>query len=111
MQATVVPASDSLFNAVVYTNGQLASSPQTDAQWQRLKTQVESLATAADRLRALAPANDGDEWVRQSTAMGTTAREAAAAVDARNLDGLLAAGSSLYSACATCHAKYVPDLP
>ncbi len=55
MRTPIAPASDALFNAVVYTNGQLASAPQTDAQWTRLRDHARSLADAGGTLRGLAP--------------------------------------------------------
>ncbi len=109
MVAPIAPASDALFNAVIYTNGQLAASPKTDAEWNRLQQHANSLVTAAASLRDLAPAEDPGQWVRQSEALGNAAAAALAAVAARNLDGLLAAGSQLYDTCTTCHTTYVKD--
>jgi hypothetical protein len=106
MQTPIAPASDALFNAVVYTNGELASAPRTDAQWARLRAQAESLMAAGDSLAALAPGENPDEWRRQSAALAESAAEAAGAVEARSLDKLLDAGSRIYNTCTGCHATY-----
>ena len=111
MESTVVPASDALFNAVIYTNGRLASSPQTDADWDRLRGHAARLSTAAVTLRGLAPAGNPDEWLAQADALGAASSATIEAIDRRNLEGVLEAGSRLYDSCTACHATYVTDLP
>ncbi|MGE3402434.1 MAG: hypothetical protein AB7K63_07585 [Vicinamibacterales bacterium] len=106
MQVPVAPASDALFNAVVYTNGELASAPQTDAQWTRLRAQAEALMTAGNSLAALAPGENPAEWRRQSAALAESAAEAGRAIEGKSLDGLLEAGSRIYETCTGCHAAY-----
>lgn len=106
MQTPIAPASDALFNAVVYTNGELASAPRTDAQWARLRAQAESLMAAGDALAALAPGENPDEWRRHSAALAESATQAARAIDGKSVDGLLEAGSRIYESCTGCHAAY-----
>jgi hypothetical protein len=109
MQSPIAPASDAVFNAVIYTNGQLAASPQTDQQWQRLRTQALSLRDAGEHLKALSPNEDQAMWARQADALVTSANQTVAAVDAKNLQGVLDAGSSMYATCAACHAAFIKD--
>jgi len=110
MESPIVPASDAIFNAVIYTNGQLAASPQTDADWDRLRQHSARLATAATTLKGLAPAEDPALWVTQSDALGEASAAAADAITGKSLDGLLQAGSRIYDTCTTCHAVYAKDL-
>jgi hypothetical protein len=107
MQTPIAPASDALFNAVVYTNGQLVAAPRTAAEWQRLGQRVSELAAAAPRLKALAPRDGGTVWATQSEAYAAATTEATAAVAGRNVDGVLSAGGRLYGSCAECHAAYM----
>jgi hypothetical protein len=109
MQDPVAPASDALFNAVIYTNGQLAASPQTDAAWARLAQHTAALVSAATTLKTLAPAEMPDEWLRQAEVMRAASATAQRAVDDRSLQGILDAGSQLYASCTACHAAYVKD--
>jgi len=110
MQAPIVPASDAIFGAVVYTNGQLAKAPAGDAEWNRLDTHAVSLLEAALRLRTMAPkGSDPSTWVYQSDALAEASQAAVDAISARSLDGVLDAGSRIYDACTRCHAKYVPQ--
>ena len=107
MRSPIAPASDALFNAVVYTNGQLASAPQTDEQWGRLRAHAESLQAAGATLMRLAPPERQDEWQRQSVALIQASAEAVKATDARSLDAVLEAGGRLYSTCTGCHTPYM----
>jgi cytochrome c556 len=111
MQAPIVPASDAVFGAVVYTNGQLARAPSGDAEWDRLGQHATALLDAALRLRTMAPkGSDPSIWVHQSDALAEASQAAVDAVSARSLDGVLDAGSRIYDACTRCHAKYTsPD--
>ena len=107
MRFPIAPASDAIFNSVIYTNGQLASSPQTDEQWHRLRAHAEALRAAADQMVPLAPEPNRAVWVRESAALASAAAAAAAASDARSLDGVLDAGGKIYATCTACHAAYV----
>ena len=109
MQTPIAPASDALFNAVVYTNGQLVAAPRTDADWQRLGDRVRELAAVAPRLKALAPRDSGDVWATESDAYAEATTQATAAITDRNVDGVLSAGGKLYETCAACHAAYMRE--
>ena len=106
MQFPIAPASDAIFNAVVYTNGELAAAPRTAGEWARLRAQADALRTAAQRLADLAPADNPGEWRRQADALARASADAARAVDEESLAGVLDAGGNIYSTCTTCHAAY-----
>ena len=107
MQAPVAPASDAIFNAVVYTNGQLASAPQTDDQWNRLRGHAEALQKSGATLMTLAPRDNPDGWERQSVALVESAGAALAAIETKSLDGVLDAGGRIYGTCTACHGAYM----
>lgn len=107
MRDPVAPASDALFNAVIYTNGQLAASPQSDEQWRRLRTHAESLQSAGGRMMALAPPDRQEDWQRQAMALIQAAAEARTAIDNRSLEGVLYAGGKIYTTCTSCHEAYM----
>lgn len=108
MQTPIVPASDALFGAVIYTNGQLAASPASDEAWNDLHQHARNLITAAATLKPLAPpGSDATQWQQQSDALAAAAAAAARAIEQRSLAGVLDAGSNIYSTCTTCHAAYV----
>jgi hypothetical protein len=109
MQTPIAPASDAIFNAIVYTNGQLVSAPQTDEQWNRLRAQAESLRGAAATTKALAPDEDAGEWLRQSDALDSASAAALRAIEAKSVDGLLDAGGNIYATCAACHSIYIKE--
>lgn len=109
MQAPVAPASDAIFNAVIYTNGQLASSPQTDAEWDRLKQHARNLTAAAGTLKALAPPGDPAQWIRESSALEAASSAVVEAIDERSLEGVIDGGGRMYDTCTACHAAYVKD--
>ena len=109
MQTPVAPASDAIFNAIVYTNGQLVSSPQSDEQWTRLRMHAESLRTAAAAMKALAPKQSAEVWLRQSDALAAAAAAAVASIDAKSLEGVLDAGGKIYDTCGACHAAYITN--
>jgi hypothetical protein len=107
MQAPIAPASDALFNAVIYTNGELVEAPGTAADWTRLLGRAHTLAESARTLESLAPAERRQPWVDASRALATAATDAAEAIGRRDPDDLLSSGSALYQACTTCHAAYI----
>ena len=109
MRTPIAPASDALFNAVVYTNGQLAAAPQTDEQWGRLRAHAESLQAAGATLMTLAPPERQDEWQHQAVALIQASAETVTATSARSLDGVLLAGGKLYDTCTSCHAAYMNE--
>src|SRR5262245_26389328 len=108
MKNPIAPASDAIFNAVAYTNGQLVAAPHDDAEWTTLRGHAESLKESAGRLTTLAP-GDRTEWLKQAAALRTSAVEVERAVERRDLEQFLAAGGNVYATCTNCHAAYIAD--
>jgi hypothetical protein len=107
MEAPIVPASDAIFGAVIYTNGQLATAPSSDAEWDRLRQHARRMIAAAAELMTLAPQNDPGEWRRQTDALAKASTAALMAMETKSLEGVLDAGSRIYETCTACHATYL----
>jgi hypothetical protein len=108
MDAIVIPSSQSLFDAVVYSNGALVQSPKTDEDWHRVEMQAIAVAEAGNLLMLPPRPKDGGEWMTLSRAMTDAAARASEAARAQDVGRLLMAGGELYETCTACHAKYVP---
>ena len=107
MDAIVIPSSQAIFDAVVYSNGELTASPKTDDDWFAVQMQALAVAEAGNLLLIPPRAKDAEDWSTFSRAMNDAAVIVAKAAEAKDLDGLLDAGGKLYTTCTTCHAKYL----
>ena len=111
MDAIVVPASQQIFDAVVYVNGELTQAPRTDDDWFRVRMQALAVAEAGNLLLMSPRAKDSGDWVAYSQALTTAAVLVERAAEAKNIERMLTTGSDLYNACTKCHEKYLmaPD--
>ncbi len=108
MDAIVIPSSQALFDAVVYDNGVLAQAPKTDDDWFRLRMHAVAVAEAGNLLQMPPRAKDAGDWQTMSRALTASAVKVATAAEAKDIDGMLAAGGEMYAACTGCHRKYLP---
>ena len=108
MERTIVPSSQKVFDAVVYSNGQLTVSPQSEAEWLAVREGAQAVAQAAKQLGAPPLARD-HTWSRFAQALDAASMSAVSAATKQNIDGLLRAGSDMYEACIGCHEIYSPD--
>jgi len=106
MVVTVTSASDTLWGA----------DPQSDTDWLLLDDTAKSIIDVFEKIR-----NGGDgpndaawaseakfqEYIDEEIGAGEAAR---AAIAAKDLDALFAAGDSLYSPCENCHIDYNPGV-
>ncbi|MCY4075726.1 MAG: hypothetical protein OXH04_09905 [Acidobacteria bacterium] len=134
MRMMIDPAADAVWDAVVTEStpeGIVETRPETDGDWTRLRRQAVLLAESANLLlvegrRIAAPesrsdlpgidlhpdaieellAEDWDSWAEAARGLGDTSAVVLEAVDARDVDALLAAGAELDYACERCHAVY-----
>lgn len=109
MDAIVIPASETLFNAVVYSNGELVVAPSNDAEWHTVRMAALAVAESGNLLKIGARLRDREAWITYADAMTTAAIRAAKAAEAKDLDGTLAAGTEVYAACTTCHRDYIDE--
>jgi hypothetical protein len=110
MDAIVVPGSQAIFDAVVYSNGTLVQAPANDDDWFRLRMQALSVAESGNLLVMPTRARDA-AWVSLARAMTERAAAVAAAAEAKDLERLLETGSQLYGTCTGCHLKYLMEQP
>ena len=108
MDAIVIPSSQAIFDAVVYENGELVTAPRTDDDWFRLQMHAIALAEAGNLLLMPTRTKNEAEWVSFSNALTDHAVAVSKAAEAKDVERLLAAGSDVYRACTSCHAKYLP---
>ncbi|NOT43074.1 MAG: hypothetical protein HOP14_00540 [Acidobacteria bacterium] len=109
MDAIVIPASETLFNAVVYSNGELVVAPSNDAEWHTVRMAALALAESGNLLKIGSRLRDREAWVSYADAMTMSAIRAARAADAKDLDGTLEAGTDVYAACTNCHRDYIDE--
>jgi hypothetical protein len=109
MDAIVIPASDTVFDAVVYENGALVQAPKTDDDWFRVRMDALAVAEAGNLLMMPGRARDAEEWVRFARAMVDSAETVARAAESHDVDRVLRTGGEMYRACAGCHQKYIPQ--
>ena len=111
MDAIIIPASEAIFDAVVYENGTLATAPKTDDDWFQLQMHALAVAEAGNLLLMPPRARAEAEWAKYSNALTDEAVKVAKAAEAKDIERLLQAGSTLYSACTGCHRQFLMAQP
>jgi hypothetical protein len=99
MDAIVIPSSQAIFDAIVYSNGELIAAPKTDDDWVALQMHGLAVAEGGNLLMMAPRARDNGEWMRMATALVDQGMAAARAAEAKDLDALFEAGGPLYEAC------------
>ena len=62
----------------------------------------------AGRALTLAERSQGPDWDAWSRDMASGAAQALNAINARDVDGVLAAGNALIESCTGCHCRHLP---
>ena len=134
MRSMIDPAADAVWDAVVIeatADGIVETRPETEGDWLRLRRHAVTLAEASNLLliegrRIAAPESrselpgidlhpdaiqelvdaDWDGWVEVALGLRATSGVVLDAVQARDVDALLEAGTELDLACEDCHAVY-----
>ncbi len=134
MRSMIDPAADAVWDAVVIeatADGIVETRPETEGDWLRLRRHAVTLAEASNLLliegrRIAAPesrselpgidlhpdaiqdlvAEDWSGWVETARGLRETSGVVLDAVEARDVDALLEAGTELDLACENCHALY-----
>jgi hypothetical protein len=109
MDGIVIPSSQVVFDAVVYSNGELIQAPKTDDDWFALRIHALAVAEAGNLLLMPPRAKDTGDWAKFSRALTDAAVEVAKASEAKNIERVLQTGGTMYTACAGCHEKYITD--
>src|SRR5262245_44016781 len=63
MDGIVIPGSTTIFDAVVYSNGELVQTPKTDDDWQHVRLRALAVAEAGNLLMMPPRARDAGEWM------------------------------------------------
>jgi hypothetical protein len=109
MDGIVMPAAASVWDSVstiVDAKGIQENQPRTDAEWAAVGASAAALVESANLLVMGDRAIDQGEWVTMSRAMSDAAMVALKATQAKNTDGILAAGEAINTTCDNCHQKY-----
>ena len=134
MRSMIDPAADAVWDAVVIeatAAGIVETRPETEGDWLRLRRHAVTLAEASNLLliegrRIAAPESrsdlpgidlhpdaiqelvdeDWDGWVEVARGLRATSGVVLDAVEARDVDALLEAGTELDLACENCHAVF-----
>ena len=105
MVVTITPATDILWGV---------EDPQTDEEWQVLDDAAITVIEAFERTRSGGAGPDDNAWASEAKFQAyidqemVALKQARAAIEARNLDGLFDAGGELYTPCEECHIDYNP---
>jgi hypothetical protein len=132
MDARVDPSADVLWDSVAFIatmKGEEDRRPRTPAEWDSVRRADLALIDAvhdlgvpgrrvssvdkepgpgelkAAEIQRLIDANPR-AFARRAAVLGAAAKEALAAIDARDADALMKAGGVIDEACETCHLKY-----
>ncbi len=134
MRSMIDPAADAVWDAVVIeatADGIVETRPETAGDWIRLRGHAVTLAEASNLLqiegrRIAAPesrsdlpgidlhpdaiqelvADDWRAWAASAQGLRETSAVVLDAVEARDVDALLVAGTELDLACEDCHARF-----
>jgi hypothetical protein len=109
MAGIVMPAAYVVFDSVstiVDAKGVQENQPKTDEEWARVGASAAVLIESANMLLiGTRPVDQGD-WVKMSKAMADAGQMALKAAEAKNPEGILAAGEVINMSCDSCHEKY-----
>ena len=92
-------------------------APKTDADWENLEEHATQIAAAGALIQVEgAGVNDRDwvqnvDWQKAAAAVSVAGTAALKAVEAKNVQALVAANGQLVDACETCHKRFKPQLP
>ena len=98
-QGMITTSSDELFNVG-------REAPADDGDWLAVQNHAIMLAESGNLLMIGSRVRDTEDWMTMSQALVDAGVAALEAVEARDVDGLLAAGDLIVTACETCHVPY-----
>ena len=101
MLGLTIPASDVLFQVG-------SKPPENDAEWDRVVANAVMLAESGNLLLQGPRDLHQPEWTQHANDMIARAKVAAEAASKHDVDGVLAAGDSIYEVCENCHNKFMP---
>ena len=109
MKGITGPAATIVYNAVgetVTSKGTEARAPHTDEEWEAVGNAAAALIESGNLLMMGTRVVDRGEWLKQSQALVEAGKEALKAVQAKNAEGVFAAGEPVNLSCDNCHRRY-----
>jgi cytochrome c556 len=100
MLEVVTPTSNAVFDVAI-------GEPDSDEAWEALAASARLLAESGNLLMIGDRVRDDDEWMVEAQAQVDAAVEALTAIEARNVDDIIASGDALYQTCESCHMRYL----
>jgi hypothetical protein len=81
-------------------------APQNDEEWAKVGSAAAAVVESGNLMLTGNRAIDKGEWVKMTRAMMEQGQKAMKAADAKDKDGIVAAGGDLNNTCDNCHARY-----
>jgi hypothetical protein len=109
MIGIVAPAATVVFESVgtiVSAAGIEERAPKTDEDWAAVGSSGAALVESGNLLVMGDRAVDREDWVKMSRALSEAGMLVLKATEAKNADGVLAAGATVNETCDNCHRKY-----
>jgi hypothetical protein len=113
MEWVIDPAADAVWDPVktiITEQGTKEIAPQTQEEWDAVRNGAAMLVESANLLMMEGRARDQGEWLAAARRLAATAEQALKAAEAKDAQGVFAAGGEIYNACSACHRRYAPQL-
>jgi len=81
-------------------------APQTDEDWAKVGSAAAAVVESGNLMLTGNRAIDTGDWVKMTRDMMEQGQKAMKAAEAKNKDGIVAAGGDLNTTCDNCHARY-----
>jgi hypothetical protein len=81
-------------------------APQNDEEWAKVGSAGAAVVESGNLMLTGNRAIDTGDWVKMTRAMMDQGQKAMKAAEAKDKDGIVAAGGDLNTTCDNCHARY-----
>jgi hypothetical protein len=81
-------------------------APQNDEEWAKVGSAAAAVVESGNLMLTGNRAIDTGDWVKMTRDMMEQGRKAMKAAEAKDKDGIVAAGGDLNTTCDNCHARY-----
>ena len=81
-------------------------APQNDEEWAKVGSAAAAVIESGNLMLMGSRAIDKGDWVKMTHEMMDQGQKAMKAADAKDKDGIVAAGGDLNNTCDNCHARY-----
>jgi len=81
-------------------------APQNDEEWAKVGSAAAAVVESGNLMLTGNRAIDTGDWVKMTREMMAQGQKAMKAAEAKDTDGIVAAGGDLNTTCDNCHARY-----